>query len=120
MYLTYATGRESCGIQGLQAGYLMFFVFVATLAVQSDCEWEVLKVEDGLLACQAAKAAGMKACSSEQSLGLERASPAAAVPPKLEDLCTIMCTCGTTGDIKVTHLQLGYRIICLNTCLLRA
>ena len=53
---------------------------------------------------QAAEAAGVKAYSWEKFLELGRASPAAAVPPKPEDLCTIMYTSGTTGDPKVTHL----------------
>jgi long-subunit acyl-CoA synthetase (AMP-forming) len=51
---------------------------------------------------QAADAAGIKAYSWEQFLDLGRESPAEPVPPKPDDLCTIMYTSGTTGDPKVS------------------
>lgn len=72
-----------------------------------------VEVEEGLMA-QAAEAAGVKAYSWEQFLELGKASPAAAVPPKPEDLCTIMYTSGTTGDPKVTHLVTTCTFTCLS------
>lgn len=44
----------------------------------------------------------MQVYSWEQFLLLGRRKPASPVPPKPEDLCTIMYTSGTTGDPKVT------------------
>lgn len=54
-------------------------------------------------AIEAAKALGMAVYSFEEFLALGEANPAAPVPPKPEDLCTIMYTSGTTGDPKVSR-----------------
>lgn len=62
----------------------------------------------------------MKACSWEQFLALGKGSPAPAVPPKPEDLCTIMYTSGTTGDPKVADLKAACIFTCSDTCLLHA
>ena len=51
---------------------------------------------------QAAEAACIKVHSWEEFLGMGRAQPVEAIPPKPEDLCTIMYTSGTTGNPKVT------------------
>lgn len=58
---------------------------------------------DAGLAVQAASKAGIKAYTWQEFLDLGRQMPAAAVPPKPEDLCTIMYTSGTTGDPKVSR-----------------
>ena len=51
---------------------------------------------------QAAEASGIKVQSWEEFLSMGRTRPAEAIPPKPEDLCTIMYTSGTTGNPKVS------------------
>lgn len=50
----------------------------------------------------AAKATGVSVYSFHEFLELGRANSAPPIPPKAEDLCTIMYTSGTTGDPKVS------------------
>lgn len=46
---------------------------------------------------------GLTRCYSwSELLEMGRKSPAPAIPPKPQDLCTIMYTSGTTGNPKVT------------------
>jgi len=59
-----------------------------------------------LLAFQSAKGLGYSVYSFEELKSLGASSPAESVPPKSEELCTIMYTSGTTGDPKgvmLTH-----------------
>ena len=53
------------------------------------------------LCMQDTKAAGVQVYSYDEFLALGKQHPAEPVPPKPEDLCTIMYTSGTTGDPKV-------------------
>ncbi len=55
----------------------------------------------GAEAIKATKALGINVYSFGEFLELGRTNPAEPVPPKPEDLCTIMYTSGTTGDPKV-------------------
>ena len=47
-----------------------------------------------------AQQAGVRVLSWDEMLALGRGAPAEAIPPKPEDLCTIMYTSGTTGNPK--------------------
>ncbi|PSC74925.1 long chain acyl-synthetase 4-like [Micractinium conductrix] len=69
-------------------------------------------------ATEAAKAAGADVYSWDEFLQLGRTNAVEAVPPKAEDLCTIMYTSGTTGDPKgvmLTHENVMAAIITLHT-----
>lgn len=50
---------------------------------------------------QAVKAMGYKILSFAELQAMGEAQPRDAVPPRPDDLCTIMYTSGTTGDPKV-------------------
>jgi len=56
---------------------------------------------ENVAAVTATKALGISVYSFDDFLALGRANPAEPVPPKPDDLCTIMYTSGTTGDPKV-------------------
>ena len=59
---------------------------------------------------QAAAAAGIKVHSWEEFLSMGRARPAEAIPPKPEDLCTIMYTSGTTGNPKASGVSSAHAL----------
>ena len=58
-------------------------------------------VNGALCTQQAAEELGIKAYSFDEFLAMGRSKPADAIPPTLDDLCTIMYTSGTTGMPKV-------------------
>ncbi|KAI3429472.1 hypothetical protein D9Q98_005564 [Chlorella vulgaris] len=67
---------------------------------------------------QECEAAGAKVYSWAEFLQLGRDNPAQPVPPKAEDLCTIMYTSGTTGDPKgvmLSHTNVMAAIVTLQT-----
>lgn len=52
---------------------------------------------------QSIEESGLTKCYSwSELLEMGRKSPSPAIPPKPEDLCTIMYTSGTTGNPKVS------------------
>ena len=57
------------------------------------------------LAQEIVEQAGVRVLSWDEMLALGRGAPAEAIPPKPEDLCTIMYTSGTTGNPKVQPLR---------------
>ena len=62
--------------------------------------------EGDAASAEAAKSLGIAVYSFDEFLALGRSKPAQPIPPKPEDLCTIMYTSGTTGDPKVRFFVL--------------
>ena len=72
--------------------------------VKTNVKTVVYWGEGDAAAAEVAKAQGMAVYSFDEFLEMGRQKPAAAIPPKSSDLCTIMYTSGTTGDPKVSRI----------------
>lgn len=66
-----------------------------------------MPIDNKLMWLQQIEESGLTKCYSWNELvEMGRKHPAPAIPPKPEDLCTIMYTSGTTGNPKVKFLHL--------------